>query len=212
MKNKIVAGAILVILIVVFLFGKSCGTPAQPIHAAQVKTVDSAAIVARAALATEKRIKDSMQPVISQLRDTIQLLKKQKKPVDAAMDEHVSKIIALTEAIKTAKDSSATLGDLVSALLDELGNTNIDYQAQKKINNSLIAKLDTLNLKKDSLLAANVQLRATLVATLSVTQDAFHSTVAEDNKPAAQLKIYKVVTKVEALAIAALVLKIALTK
>lgn len=212
MKNYLVLAACLVILAAVFLLGRSCGTPAVPVHAAQVKTVDSAGLIASAAVLAEKRIRDSMAPTMRRLRDSIVLLKKQKRPADSAMDGHVLRITALVDSIKAAKDSSQQLNGLITTLVIELEDAGIDYQALKAINDALIIKLSRANRVNDSLISANDELKATLVAALSVTQGAFKTAVADDKKPAQQLKLYKVATKVEAVAIAALALKILLTQ
>lgn len=212
MKNYIVGACLLIILVIVFLYGKSCGTPNQPIHAAQVKTVDSAAIVAKAAIADGKRVRDSIAPIMARLQDSISILKTRVKPADNAMDGHVAKIKVLTDSIKSVKDSSAALSSLVNNLLIELENAGIDYQVQQGIKGSLISKLEAAAILKDSLISSNERLRANLVSVLSATQNAFHSSIAEDKKPIAQLRGYKVATKAEALVIAALVIKIALSK
>lgn len=212
MKNILVAAACLVILGAVFLYGKSCGTPAVPVHAAQVKTVDSATLIARAAVVAEKRVRDSIAPGLKLMQDTIALLKKQKKPADASMDGHILRIGVLVDSIKAAQDSSQQLNGLITTLMNVLADAGIDYQALKAINDKLIQQLSEANNAKDTLLAANERLKASLVATLAVTQDAFHTTVADDKQPATQLKLYKVATKGEAVIIAALALKILLTK
>lgn len=212
MKTTLVIFGIAVLLAAGFFLRGGCGSDKTLLHAPEIKTVDSAAIVADAAVKATAHYRDSMAPVMTLLRDTINLLKKQVKPVDTVMDMHVVKLTALSDSIKALPDSSSTMYSLVDELLAELQNTGIDYQVQQVIKDSLIAKLDLSNVAKDSLQVRCDSLKATLLSTLVVTQGTFKTAVAEDAKQYADLNFYKIAAKMEAVAIAALILKIVLTK
>lgn len=212
MKNVLVIIGIAGLLAAGFFMGRGCNGNKVLLHAPEIKKVDSVAIIAAAAEKATANYRDSVAPVMAQLRDSIALLKKQVKPADVTMEGHVLRIQALTDSIKKLKDSSTALSSLVDELFVELQNTGIDYQQQQVIKNSLIAKLDTANFKKDSLQAHSDELEATLRSALAVTQSTFKTTVTEDAKQYADLNIYKVASKVEAGVIAALILKIVLTK
>lgn len=212
MKPTLVIIGIICLLAAGIYWSTGCNGDKTLLHAPEIKTVDSAAIIAVAAEKATAHYRDSMAPVMALLRDTITLLKKQVRPADTVMDIHVVKLTALSDSIKALRDSSSTMYSLVDELLAELQNTGIDYQVQQLIKDSLIAKVDLSNTAKDSLQARCDSLIATLRSTLAVTQSTFKTTTAEDAKQYADLNIYKIAAKAEAVAIAALILKIALSK